>query len=384
MMTYRAWFVILATAACPRSQETQPIQVRLLCRINDGLGALLEFADGSKGEFHIEVSATRARLVDRRMPGEQGVSELPVGSDGEARVLEALASWIDATFSPEAQKEMLALERLPDPRTQEEDHASQRVELLRTVRRYAEVTRPQISKVFAGRDTVTLSLQLQLGTRPPQQVLWRRLGNEAFTRMHLDTNIEPVRIASATEQRLLLGIENWLAARIGKRAALWQAEPPDLAEDVRLVLHAYRGYREATSPRIVGGGTIMDAGNSGSRHFEISDSRQDVTVVRFDYAADSQTRGRLREGHGVLVEVGSARETELLALLQRAATLRRTALGTAADADWHVQTLATAQVVAAAKRLLFFGRRRTKTQHSCRETRSIPSRSGLSLPSASH
>jgi hypothetical protein len=185
---------------------------------------------------------------------------------------------------------------------------------------------------------VSLSLYLQLGDSPAQQLLWRRLGDEAFARLHLDTDVEPVPITSRAESRLLLGLANWLTARLGSPEALFAPEPKDLAEDVRLVLRAWRGYLEATSPRLRSSGMVMDNGNNGSKRFEISDAQNRVTVVRFDHAAGTATPGRLFDGQQI-VDLGSKRETELLAILARAAALRREWLGAEADKDSQLRML---------------------------------------------
>lgn len=335
---------VLASATHLSSQTAAPPKVQFLTRIDHGLGAMLQWPDGSHHEFHIEVSALRSRLVDRRMPTDPRAQELTVGSAEETKLLQALEEWLATEFSPEQQQELLALERLPDPRTQEEDYAHQRADLLRTVRSYREVTHPEITKVFAGRGTVSLSMQLRLGPRAPQQVLWRSFGNDAFARVHLDDEVEPVPIESATERHLLLGIANWLTARLGSREAVWQPEPRDLPSDVQLVLRAYRGYLEATSPRLRSAGTIMDAGNRGSKTFDVSDAQNRVLTVRFDYAAGTATPGRIRDGarrDAAVVELGSPRETELLGTLRRAAELRRRWQGQAAQKDWQLTMLET-------------------------------------------
>jgi hypothetical protein len=331
--------VALALAALPLTAQDAPVAtLRLLCRIDDGLGGFLEFADGSRREFHVEASAVRARLMDRRSPADAAARALLPGSDDEQQVLRALDAWLGATFTPEQQQELLAVERLPDPRTQEEDLAHQRASLLRTVRLYAEVTRPEVTRVFAGRGTVSLSLQLRLGDGPTQQVLWRRLGDEAFARLHLDTATEPVAIDTRAEGRLLVGLANWLARRLGGHENLWQAPGEDAGDEVRLVLYAWRGYLEATSPRLRSAGTIMDAGTRGSRRFEVTDAQNRALVVRFDYKTGTATPGRLCEG-AQLLEVGSAREREVLAVLQRAAELRRRWLGATAGQDWRLLLL---------------------------------------------
>lgn len=314
----------------------------MLSRINHGIGGCLEFADGSKCEFHLEVATLQARLTDRRNPGEGRV--LDIGSADEKAILAGLEAWVSATFSADEQRELLALARLPYPRTEEEDQASQRAQLLRTLRRYAEVTRPEVGKVFAGRGTVSLSLQLRLGEGAPQQILWRRLGEDAFARLHLGTEIEPVAIGSGTEGRLLLGLAHWLAARVGGAERLWQGQPAELDEDARLVLEAFRGYLAATSPRLRSVGTIMDAGNTGSRAVWWTDAQNRMSSARFDYAGGTATPGRLRDGDGrnaPLVELGSAREQELLDVLHRAAVLHRRALGAKADEDDSLRQLET-------------------------------------------
>ncbi|MDO8349128.1 MAG: hypothetical protein Q7T30_02750 [Planctomycetota bacterium] len=340
-MRLTASLLVVLTAtrlACGQSED--PVKIEILCRIDGGLGAILAHADGKRQPFHIEASALRARLVSSRSPSEAGTREIAVGSAEEAQLLRALESWCAATFTTEQQQELLAPDKLPDPRTQEQDDAHQRASLLRTVRRYVEVTRPKVTKVFAGRETVSLSLHLQLGDSPVQQLLWRRLGTEAFARLHLDTDVVPVPISSRAESRMLLGLANWLAMRLGGPDALWQPEPPDLAEDVRLVLRAWRGYHEATSPRMRSAGTIMDAGNNGSKRFEVSDAQNRVTVVRFDHAGGTPTPGRLFDGPQI-VDLGSKREGELLTILARTAELRRGWFGAEADKDWQLVLLET-------------------------------------------
>lgn len=311
-----------------------------LTPINGGLGGTLELADGTRSDFHIEVTATRSRLMDGRSPS--GARELAIGSEGEEKLLGALEHWLQATFSPEEQREILALERLPDPRTQDQDYAHRRASLLRTVRRYGEVTRPQITKVFVGRGTIGLSLQLQLGGNAPQPLLWRSIGTEAFARLHIGTEVEPVAIDGPVESRLLLGMQNWLAKQLGSCESLWQAEPPELAEDVRLVLRAYRGYLTATSPRLRTAGVVMDGAPVGTLMFEISDAQNRVSTVRFDHAAGTTTPGRLRDGaapDSPLVDLGSAREKDLIAVLDRTAELRRGWLGERADRDTQLGML---------------------------------------------
>lgn len=307
-----------------RAQVEAP-RVNFLCRINHGLGGILEFSDGTTREFHLEVAWVRACLRDRRNPDE-AARLIAVGSADEKAILAGLEAWAAATFTADEQRELLALPRLPDPHSQEEDHAHQRAELLRTLRRYSQVTHPAVSKVFAGRGTVSLSLQLQLGDGAAQQVLWRRFGDDAFARIHLDTDLEPVPLDSGTERRLLLGLAHWLADRLGGVERLFAGAPEHLDRDVQLVLGAFRGYLAATSPRLRSAGTVMDAGNTGSSVFYWSDAQNRMFSARVDYAAGTETPGRLRDGEGrdaPVVELGSARETELLDTLQRAATLRR-------------------------------------------------------------
>ncbi|MFY9343602.1 MAG: hypothetical protein WAT39_13990 [Planctomycetota bacterium] len=331
---------IALVAGFGHAQDVVPPKIELLTRINHGMGGILRFADGTRREFHLEVTGTRARLLPSRT-GEGAATGLPFGSDVERALLVQLDAWADAAFSAEERAELLVPERLPDPRSEAEDRQHARASLLRTLHAYHRVTRPTIDKVFAGRGTVTLSMQLRLGDDPPRQVLWRNLGDQPFARMHRGTEEQPVALDSRDERWILLAMRYWLAARLGS-ADVWAAEAKDVGDDVRLVLDAFRGYLTATSPRLRSAGTIMDAGNNGSKAFELSDARNRTSHVRFDHAANTPTPGRLREGVGAdatLVDLGSDRERELLAMLRAAAALRRAFAGEQLDADWQLRML---------------------------------------------
>lgn len=304
--------------------------VKMLTRINGGLGGWLQFADGARSGFHVEVSATRARLCAARLPAGAD-DELAIGSAEEEALLGALERWACATYSTEEMALLQAPERLRSPRTEAEDEAHKNASLLRTVHDYRLATRPQVSRVFAGRGTVALSLQLALAGGAPRQILWRRLGDDSFARIHLGTEDAPVVMDSREERILMLALGTWLAANLGGRAALWLGEHADAPEAVRLVLSAFRGYLTATSPRLRTAGVIMDGNPGGSRAFTFSDAQNRAFEVTFDFRSGSSTMGRLRDGGSSLespvVELGSARERELLGFLRRAAELRRTQLG---------------------------------------------------------
>jgi len=180
-----------------------------------------------------------------------------------------------------------------------------------------------------------------LGGSAPQQVLWRRLGDDPFARMHLDTATESIAVDSRAETRLLLGIRFWLAARLGSEERVWSvsaAEANELTGGVGQVLAAYRGYLEATSPRIRDAGTFMDRASGGSKFFGIADPQSRVRTFRFDWQAQTKTPGRLFEDD-VLIELGSALEKEALDLLSRAAMLRRGFQGDRAGDDAKLKML---------------------------------------------
>lgn len=311
-------------AAAVSGQEPAAPTMGSLTRIDDGLGGHLQFADGSSQSFHLEITAARARLAGEAAPAADAAG-LAIGSDAERERLAQLRSWADAAFSPDEQKEVLAMPQLRSPRTEEEDRWHRRASLLRALHRYERVTRPRITKVFAGRGTVSTGLLLQLGDDAPTQILWRSFEDDAFAHMHFGTDVEPVALDSTTENDLLLAMRTWLGERLGSDDAMWSPLPDDTAPEVRLVATAWRGYLEATSPRLRTAGTIMDAGNRGSGIFRIGLARANVEV-RFDHAGGTATPDRLREGwtrDGAVVELGSARERELLDLLHRAAERRR-------------------------------------------------------------
>ncbi len=61
-------------------------------------------------------------------------------------------------------------------------------------------------------------------------------------------------------------------------------------------------------------------------------------MLRFDFAVQTKTAGRLYEGKQ-LVDIGSKREAGLLAMMRRAAALRRRWLGEAAAEDYSLSRL---------------------------------------------
>lgn len=338
---HRSPLILTLLASSPlTAQTTVPPRMVAPGRINGGLGGTLELADGTSQPFHIQVTGVQARLVAQCAP-DDAVAGLAFGSAEEARLLQLLTAWADGAFPAE---ERVAAERgaLRSPRSEAEDLAHRRASLLRTLASYRRVTRPVVDKVFAGRGTVAVSMQLRLGDDPPRQILWRQLGADRFARVHVGTEVEPVALDSSDEKEILLATRHWLAARLG--AAKLVDEPPgaNTAEDVRLVQAALRGYLEATSPRLRGIGTIMNGNPGGSLLCEISDAAGRVTALQFDHAAGSDTPGRLQDGGGPdapVLEFGSPREQELLAMLRRAIAIRRGFLGEHADNDDHLRRL---------------------------------------------
>ncbi len=314
----------LLFAARVEAQAAAAPTMVMLGHIDDGVGGHLRLADGTGREFHLEVSGTRARLCPKRSPKGDDAGLAFDGSE-EHELLSLLDAWVASAFDGEQRTAILAPERLPAPRREEQNDAHVRATLLRALHAYHRVTRPRIDKVFPGRGTVTLSMQLRLGDDAPRQILWRQLGEQPFARMHVGTDEEPVALDSRDEAHTLLAIRYWLAARLGKDD-VWEVDAAKSADDARLVLTAFRGYLTATSPRLRSAGIVMDGAPGGSRVFRLSDARNRITDVRFDHAAGSATPGRLREENvpnRPLVELGSARERELLAMLRAAAALRR-------------------------------------------------------------
>lgn len=315
-----------ALFACPGEAQTNAApKLALPCHIDDGVGGHLRLADGTEREFHLEVSGTRARLCPKRSPNG-GDAGLAFDGREEHELLGLLDAWVASAFDDEQRTAILAPERLPAPRREEQNDAHVRATLLRVLHAYHRVTRPRIDKVFPGRGTVSLSMQLRLGDDAPRQILWRQLGEQPFARMHVGTDEEPVALDSRDEAHTLLAIRYWLAARLGKDD-VWEVDAAKSADDVRIVLTAFRGYLKATSPRLRSAGIVMDGAPGGSRLFRLSDEKSRITDVRFDHAAGSATPGRLREENlpnRPLVELGSARERELLEMLRAAAALRRT------------------------------------------------------------
>jgi hypothetical protein len=322
------------------AQQPEAPAVEGLTRVDGGMGGVLRLLDGTRREFHIEVTGTRARLCDKRMPGN-ALAEVALASAEERELLALLDAWVGATFSAEERAEALAPDQLTSPRTEEEDRWHRRASLVREVHGYQRVTRPTIDKVFAGRGTVSLSMQLRLGDDPPQQVLWRNLGDQPFARMHRGTDEAPLALDSRDEKEILLGMRYWLASRVGK-VEVWEADAKETTDEVGLVLNAFRSYLMATSPRLRTSGTVMDSARGRSKMFEISDARNRITCVRFDHAAGTQTPGRLRDGENrdaPVVELGGPRERELLTMLRAAANLRRAFLREKQTDDWRLQLL---------------------------------------------
>lgn len=312
----------LALSFAAAAQDDQPVRTEYLCLVDGGVGVRLSLADGEQVSCHIEASATRSRLMGGHVSPYDPAREVAVGSPEEARILRALERWVDQTFSDEEEARILALPRLPTPQTAEQQLTIEQLCLLRVLRRYQQVSRPIVKKVFAGRATVSLSLELTLGPLPPQVILWRRFENDEFARLHVATEKEPIAFDSPAESRILVALGNWLAARLGDRDAVWTASLEDVDDGVRLVLRAYRGYFAATAPRLRSSGVVMDQVPGGSRLFQFTDARNHEIKLRFDFAADTRTPGRLFEDTRI-VEIGSPRETELLAMMRRAIELRR-------------------------------------------------------------
>lgn len=332
---------VFASLVFAQHEPAAPPRVANLTRLDGGLSGTLHLADGSQRLFFLEVGSTRSRLVAARA-ARDGEPGLAVGSKDELELLATLQAWAKARFSAEDTASLLALERLPDPRTQDEDFEHRQQSLLRDLRLYEETTRPQFTKVFAGRGTVGLSLQVQLADAAPRQLLWRSLGDQPFARLHFDTKVEPIPMESRDERKLLLAMANWLRERVGGEDRLHEGEVGDLPTDVQIVLRAYRGYLAATSPRLRTVGVVMDAARGGSLLFELSDARNRLVSVRFDHEAGTKTPGRMLDGAAqgsAMVAIGSAREQELLAMLRRAAQLRRAWLGAGADQDYQLGKL---------------------------------------------
>lgn len=331
---------VFAALVCAQQEPAAPPRVRGISRWNGGLSGTLQLADGSQRLFFLEVGGTRVGLFAARTATD-GEPALAVGSKDELELLALLEAWAKARFTAEEAASLLAVERLPDPATMEQDLEHRLQSLLRGLRLYREATRPQFTKVFAGRGTVSLSLQVQLADAAPRQLLWRSLGDQPFARLHFDTDVEPIPMESRDERKLLLAMANWLRERVGGEARLHEGEAADLPADVQLVLRAYRGYLAATSPRLRTAGVIMDKAGGGSLLFELSDARNRLMRVRFDHEAGTKTPGRMLDGgtRDAMVAIGSAREQELLAMLRRAAQLRRSWLGAGADQDYQLGKL---------------------------------------------
>ncbi|MEO6594969.1 MAG: hypothetical protein ABIP94_09485, partial [Planctomycetota bacterium] len=98
------------------------------------------------------------------------------------------------------------------------------------------------------------------------------------------------------------------------------------------------------APRVVQALASFGAPLTEHGAFDVSDAQNRTLTVRFDYAAGTATPGRMRDGSvrdAPLVELGSAREKELLAVLRRTAELRRGWMGARADKDSQLQMLET-------------------------------------------
>lgn len=332
---------VFGSVVCAQHEPPAPPRIADLRRIGDGLRGTVHLADGSQRLFLLDVGITGVRLFASHTANE-GESALAVGSKDELELLTLLHAWAKARFSAEDTASLLALERLPDPKTLDEDLEHREQSLPRVLRLYEETTRAQFTKVFAGRGTVSLSLQVQLADGAPRQLLWRSLGDQPFARLHFDTEVEPIPMESRDERKLLLAMANWLRERVGGEDRLHEGEATDLPADVQLVLRAYRGYLAATSPRLCSAGVVMDAARGGSLVFQLSDARNRLVCVRFDHEAGTKTPGRMLDGGprgSPLVAIGSAREQELLATLRRAAQLRRSWLGAGADQDHQLERL---------------------------------------------
>lgn len=324
-----------------QQEPAAPPRVAGIMRMDGGLSGTLHLADGSQRRFFLEVGSTRVRLF-AASAATDGEPALAVGSKEELELLALLQAWAKARFTAEETTSLLALERLQSPRTEEQDFVHREQSLLRDLRLYEETTRPQFTKVFAGRGTVGLSMQVQLADGAPRQLLWRSLGDQPFARLHFDTDVEPIPMESRDERKLLLAMANWLRERVGGEDRLHEGEATDLPADVQLVLRAYRGYLAATSPRLRTVGVVMDAPRGGSLLFDLSDARNRLVSVGFDHKAGTTTPGRMLDGGSkgsAMVAIGSAREQELLAMLRRAAQLRRAWLGAGADQDYQLGKL---------------------------------------------
>lgn len=319
LLLVRAGFAQEALDGAPRMGH--------VARLGSGLSGELRLADGSSREFYLEVSATRA-LLARARTAKDPTNVLAVGSEEEAELLTSLRAWAKAKFTAGEAATALAMERLPDPKNEREDLVYRQQTLLRDLQAYEEVTRPRITKVFAGRGTVSLSLQIQLADRAPRQLLWRRFGDEPFARLHFDTDVDPLPMEGRDERKLLLAMRIWLVGRVGE-AGVWEQDAVGVGEDVRLVLQAYRSYCKATSPRLRWVSVTMDQLRGGSVECSLTDERNRPVRVRFDHAAKTQTPGRMIDAlRTEVIEIGSDRERVLLAALRRAIELRRSGVVT--------------------------------------------------------
>lgn len=323
MFAVLAWSMVTGAVG---AQEALPQLVFLTTR-GAGLSGELRCSDGSSREFYLEVSAARAVLAAARTAND-ATNVLAVASDGEAALLALLHAWARATFSPAEAAKLLDMERLPDPKNDREARGHRQQMLLRDLHAYAEVTRPRITKVFAGRGTVSLSLQIQLADGAPRQLLWRRFGDEPFARLHFDTDVDPLPMEGRDERKLLLAMRIWLVGRVGE-AGVWEQDAVGVGEDVRLVLQAYRSYCKATSPRLRWVSVSVDQPRGGSVECSLTDERNRMIRVRFDHAAKTQTPGRMIDAlRTEVIEIGSDRESVLLAALRRAIELRRSGVVT--------------------------------------------------------
>lgn len=287
-------------------------------------GHVVRLIDGRNVDetFVISVSGTGSLLV--RGAWDPNATPLTPNAPEEFRLIGLLNRWADATWTQAEQAEILALPSIPElPQLDQSEPKKKR--LLRELRLYERVAYPEVDKVFEGGGTVTLSLALTPRGGREQIILWRALDDDAFAQLYVGNDAVPV--DSGEEAALLLSLSNWLARQIGDDDPRPFAAPPaDLAPDARKVWDACRGYLQQTSPRIRSAGTVMDDRPGGSRFFELSAADFSIIRYRFDHAARSATPGRLFVDE-TIVDVGSAQETAALERLERAAHLRRRALG---------------------------------------------------------
>jgi len=330
--------LVLCIAAAAAAQE--PLAIDHTTSVTGGVSVRYRPANGAERHLRIEVRPDRVRLLDETRKAGTGV--LPIGSAEEQAVLTALNAWAATTFPPAVAERILASEPPPDSRPDADDDDDDdddgdplvdEAALLRALRAYEEVTQTTITKVFAGRGTVLASMQVQSGRRPPRLVVWQRRGDDTVARPCFDTSSEPVGFETRDERLLLLAMAHWLAPRLGGSDRLWQPEPADVPNDVRLVLHTFRSYRTATSPRLQ---RVAIVGDSGARIVHLVDEQDRSMRIRFDHTAGAATAGRMQDGFmrsDPVIDLGSAREKELLGALRKAAALRRAALGARAATD---------------------------------------------------